>query len=169
MTDNITCPHCNQAFKLSPPTQYPAAQPPVIQSAVQPPPSRPEVPAYGTMPYIMAVSGEIWRYCRHCGSRMSPNAHMCPRCGEPFESRPTEDDELGCGAIAAIWITALLIPFGIFIVIAVSSILYFSWRKESPRKARAINIHGWCAVLVAILLSVWGGLFWLATLLRLLS
>lgn len=116
-----------------------------------------------------------WRFCRNCGTKLSANAYSCPQCGEPtslaFQQQKTvcDDDYLGGGWIAGIWLCALFIPFGWVIVIILSSILYWSWRRDFPRKASAINLHGWCSIIVSIILSFWLGLTFLSLLARLFS
>lgn len=148
----LVCPECHREFvpnQQSLATTAKRAEPVLPQAQVY----------YEPAPSPMA--GGDWRYCRNCGKRLSSNAYACPHCGEPVEQncsyRNEYDDSLGCGWIAAIWLCALLVPFGCLIVIIVSSVLYWSWHHDYPNKARTVNMHGWCSVIVAIVLSLWWG------------
>jgi len=49
---------------------------------------------------------------------------------------------------AVIW-GSVLVPFvGVWIIIILSSVMYYAWRKQYPKKANAVNRQGWFAWLV---------------------
>lgn len=116
-----------------------------------------------------------WRFCRNCGNKLSANAYSCPQCGEPtslaskHNNATYNDDHLEGGWIAGVWFCALFIPFGWVIVIVLTSVLYWSWRKDFPHKARSINLHGWSAIIASFILSLWLGWTFLTILKGLLN
>jgi hypothetical protein len=71
---------------------------------------------------------------------------------------PDPDDVLSEGWKVGLY-AAALVPCGSWFVVLGSSILYYSWRKEFPNKAKAINRHGWIAWLLGLL--IWGGIWFL--------
>jgi len=55
---------------------------------------------------------------------------------------------------AVIW-GALLLPFlGCTVILILSSVMYYFWRKTYPRKALAINLQGWLAFIAGQAISV---------------
>jgi hypothetical protein len=79
---------------------------------------------------------------------------------EPAWSR-LRSDRLDGWWMAMIWAT-VLVPFaGPWVAVAVSSAAYYWWRADYPRKAAAVNRHGWLAWLAGNVL--WLGLLWVAS------
>lgn len=72
----------------------------------------------------------------------------------------SEDDELSRGWKVAPYAVAL-VPYGAWLVVVGSSILYYAWRKDHPQRAAAINLHGWLAWLFG--LALWGLVWFLQT------
>jgi len=54
--------------------------------------------------------------------------------------------------IAIIWASLALPLLGSWIIVLLSSIMYYVWRKDYPKKARSINRHGWMAWLLGQLI-----------------
>lgn len=96
-------------------------------------------------------------FCSKCGSEIQPEASFCSQCGsksaqvpEKIPESPTvvtvrEEDRPSGGMIALIWIFACFPLIGGTIVLIVSSVLYFTWKTDFPKKAKSINRHGWMA------------------------
>lgn len=70
---------------------------------------------------------------------------------------PREDDVLEGYWKAIIWGSLLLPCVGGWIIVVLSSVMYYVWLKEYPNKARSINRHGWLAWLTgqAVAVLVW--------------
>lgn len=84
--------------------------------------------------------------CPECGNAVSTAAAACPKCGLPFASSSgTGTDVLEGYWYAIIWCSLLIPLLGAWVIIVVSSIKYYAWRKEFPNKAKTINRHGWLA------------------------
>ena len=65
-----------------------------------------------------------------------------------------DNDKLEGHWYAVIW-GALLIPFvGCTVILILSSVMFYVWRNTYPRKARAINVHGWLAFIIGQAMSV---------------
>ena len=73
-------------------------------------------------------------YCKNCGSEISKEAYVCPKCGAKVKDAKQEDKpSVGFN------ILALLFPI-------VGLILYFTWKYNTPNKAKSIltcAIIGW--------------------------
>ncbi len=73
-------------------------------------------------------------YCKNCGSEISKEAYVCPKCGAKVKDAKQEDKpSVGFN------ILALLFPI-------VGLILYFTWKNNTPNKAKSIltcAIIGW--------------------------
>jgi len=88
-------------------------------------------------------------YCWKCGTENDDNAFMCVQCGQILRKMPQAQqegqDELGGAWVAVIWLS-LLIPFlGQWVIVILSSAMYYHWKKTYPQKAKSINRHGWLA------------------------
>ena len=59
--------------------------------------------------------------------------------------------------IAIIWCSLLLPCIGGWIIVILSSVMFYAWRKNYPKKAKSINRHGWAAWAVGQLI---GGLLY---------
>ncbi len=73
-------------------------------------------------------------YCKNCGSEISKEAYVCPKCGLKVK-KDYEEDKPSIGFN----ILALLFPI-------VGLILYFTWKNNTPNKAKSIltcAIIGW--------------------------
>jgi hypothetical protein len=83
---------------------------------------------------------------------------------------PVEEDLLGGYWYAATWLSLLVPLVGAWVIVVLSTLRYYHWRREYPRKARAINLHGWLAFLTAhtVCCLGWIGISALGLLLRLL-
>lgn len=65
-------------------------------------------------------------YCKNCGSEISKEAYVCPKCGAKVKDAKQEDKpSVGFN------ILALLFPI-------VGLILYFTWKNNTPNKAKSI-------------------------------
>jgi competence ComEA-like helix-hairpin-helix protein len=73
--------------------------------------------------------------CPECGGRVSISVSACPHCGARTG--------LSIGARFCFAIIFFLIPVA---CIFISSILYFVWRDDKPKKARQINSLGWMII-----------------------
>lgn len=73
-------------------------------------------------------------YCKNCGSEISKEAYICPKCGAKVKDAKQEDKpNVGFN------ILALLFPI-------VGLILYFTWKNNTPNKAKSIltcALIGW--------------------------
>ena len=73
-------------------------------------------------------------YCKNCGSEISKEAYVCPKCEAKVKDEKQEDKpSVGFN------ILALLFPI-------VGLILYFTWKNNTPNKAKSIltcAIIGW--------------------------
>lgn len=110
-------------------------------------------------------------FCSKCGKELKSGESFCSCCGVSVESctqtlvsQPEviyvkDEDRLPWGVIALIWIFALFPLIGGGVVVILSSILYYTWRKEYPKKARSVNSHGLLAFLFStiILLLIYKG------------
>lgn len=73
-------------------------------------------------------------YCKNCGSEISKEAYVCPKCGAKVKDAKQEDKpSVGFN------ILALLFPI-------VGLILYFAWKNNTPNKGKSIltcALIGW--------------------------
>lgn len=97
------------------------------------------------------------KFCPYCGESILAMAIKCRYCNEFLDGRKSTEakhKKLEGYWYAIIW-GALLFPFiGSWIIVFLSSILYYVWRSDQPIKAKTINIHGWGAWFV-------GNIMWL--------
>lgn len=75
-------------------------------------------------------------YCTNCGAEIAKEAYVCPKCGVLVkENRTNSEDKPNTG----LNILALFVPI-------VGLILYITWKKDYPNKAKSILIFaliGW--------------------------
>lgn len=83
-------------------------------------------------------------YCKNCGSEISKEAYVCPKCGAKVKDAKQEDKpSVGFN------ILALLFPI-------VGLILYFTWKNNTPNKAKSIltcAIIGWAFGMLSYIIS----------------
>jgi hypothetical protein len=91
------------------------------------------------------------RYCASCGGgggAASP-ALSIGVSGQVY--RP--EDQLEAHWYGIVWLS-LLVPFvGGWAILILTTILYYRWRMDYPRKARKINVQGWLAFLASMTLT----------------
>ncbi len=63
----------------------------------------------------------------------------------PEHIGPSEEDELEDWWKIIIWVSLFIPCIGGWIIVVVSSIMYYVWRDRFPNKASQINRHGWAA------------------------
>jgi uncharacterized membrane protein YvbJ len=103
-------------------------------------------------------NNEADKFCQSCGQALhvaqTPVPPSSPNYSTPSQRAQPPVDKLEGYWYAIIW-GALAIPcVSAGIVIGVSSIMYYVWKKDFPNKAKAINRQGWFAALA-------GGILWL--------
>jgi len=144
--DATFCAKCGKEITVWPDTN--PSSPSATQAHVPP-----ELKKSGT---VVAISMKTTKKCPYCAEEIQDGALKCKHCGEFLDGRVRltqgSVDELSGGWIALIWLS-LFIPFiGGFIIIVLSSILYYSWEKNYPVKAKSINKHAWLAFICSVIL-----------------
>lgn len=74
-------------------------------------------------------------YCENCGTEISKEAYVCPKCGVKVKNDNTSEDTPNIG----LNILSLFFPL-------VGIILYFTWKKDTPKKAKGVltfALIGW--------------------------
>lgn len=101
-------------------------------------------------------------FCTKCGSQIKEDANFCSGCGSPVSgstrppvpSVPVKADKLKPYWYVIIW-CSLLVPFlGGLIIVVLSSVMYYMWRKEFPNKAKVINKQGFMAFFAGLALGL---------------
>ncbi len=88
--------------------------------------------------------------CPCCGNSISNRASSCPKCGNPVQS----NDKPSIVLIVLLYLIGFCIPLvGMWIVILITSILYYAWKSNSPVKAKIINKHGWIIFLISLIFN----------------
>lgn len=155
----VTCEACSQEFVIEPIPEGddnapPEAVPEVVRKAepvMAPRPTPEPVPEAIPEAVPEAAANPNMMFCRNCGKQIAREAVICPNCGTKYG--PVGEDKLSGGTILILWLL-LLVPFGGILVVFVSSILYYVWKGSYPKKAKAVNLHGWLVFLVSILLWI---------------
>ena len=95
--------------------------------------------------------------CEFCGEEILRIAQKCKHCGE-FTENITNKNPIQSSKEELEWFWYLLIWGGLIIpcagpgiIVVVSSIMYYIWKKEYPNKANKINKLGWIVFGVGIL------------------
>ena len=83
-------------------------------------------------------SSKNTKQCPMCNRTISVLAETCPCCGHVFV-----DSTVPLFLVVVLWISGLLLPFGMILVVLITSILYYAWKNASPKKAKKINKCGW--------------------------
>ena len=103
-------------------------------------------------------------YCANCGVELPDGSRFCSSCGTSSDgTEKTKSivyqppDVLSGGYIVLIWLS-VVIPFGSWILIIVSSVLYYSWKKKFPNKAKSINRHAWIVFILSNI--IWLGIIY---------
>ena len=81
---------------------------------------------------------------------------------DEFQNKPVPSDTTPMGWILFLWICGFCVPcIGMWIVILVSSLLYYAWKDVAPNRAKSINRNGWLIFLISFLLQlVFGAIYW---------
>ena len=71
-------------------------------------------------------------------------------------------DTTSVGWIIFLWFCGFCVPcIGMWIVILLSSLLYYAWKDVAPNRAKSINRNGWLIFLISFLLQlVFGAIYW---------
>lgn len=83
-------------------------------------------------------------YCENCGTEISKEAYVCPKCGVKVKNDNTSEDTLNIG----LNILSLFFPL-------VGIILYFTWKKDTPKKAKGVltfALIGWAINIILTIL-----------------
>lgn len=102
--------------------------------------------------------------CRHCGEFIDPDdegeasdpavARGRRTRGRRHRWRQAPDDKLEGHWYALVWCSLLIPCVGSWIIVILTSVLYYAWRRDHPEKANTINLHGWLAFLVGHLIGL---------------
>ena len=90
-------------------------------------------------------------YCPKCGVLNSEDARFCKNCGssmqpaQSFNQSQVVDEKKDESAGVAFIILSLLIPI-------IGFILYFSWKKEQPKKANSLLPWAFVGIVVNVIL-----------------
>lgn len=82
-------------------------------------------------------------YCKNCGTEIDKNAYVCPKCGVKVKESKPDVPSVGFN------ILSILFPI-------VGLILYFSWKNETPNKAKSVltcAIIGWAFGMLSYIIS----------------
>ena len=131
----------NGQYQMPPNGQY---QMPPNGQYQMPPNGQYQMPPNGQ--YQMPPNGQY---------QMPPNGQyqMPPNGQYQMPPQNMAEDQLGAGGIALAYVLVLF--FGI-IGIIVTSVLYYSWKKDFPNKASQMNMHSWIAFLIAVITFIIG-------------
>lgn len=94
--------------------------------------------------------------------REEESQHWMPLSESPFApQKGASEVDASKDRLDRAWVILLygaaLIPFGSWLIVILSSVLFYAWRKDSPKKAQSMNRHGWLAFAFGNLL--WGALW----------
>jgi len=107
---------------------------------------------------LKSLPQEDKKRCPFCKEIIQKAAVKCRHCGEMLNgSTSRSGDKLEGYWIAIIWCSLFIPCIGGWVVVLLSSIMYYVWKKDYPQKAKQINMHGWLAFLLgnAIGIAFW--------------
>lgn len=90
--------------------------------------------------------------CPKCHTKLVGGTTLCWSCGSELKNAQHNNDSLGNGAVACIYVSSFLCS--IFPAAIVCGILYYRWRKDYPNKAARLNRHLWIAFGIQIFLCI---------------
>jgi len=145
-TERMTCPHCQQERKAGD-IECPKCG--IVYEKYE------RVKETDRIEEIQEKSKETedTKKCPFCGEDILISAIKCKHCGEFIDGRVApklKADRLSGWWIAVIWLSLLFPFFGAFTIIILSSILYHSWKKDYPNKAKTMNRHAWIVFLLNV-------------------
>ena len=88
-------------------------------------------------------------YCTNCGAEIAKEAYVCPKCGVKVKENETNSEDKPNTGLN---ILALFVPI-------VGLVLYFTWKKDYPNKAKSILIFALIGWGIGIALNIFTGAF----------
>jgi len=88
-------------------------------------------------------------YCTNCGAEIAKEAYVCPKCGVLVKENETNSEDKPNTGLN---ILALFFPI-------VGLVLYFTWKKDYPNKAKSILIFTLIGWGIGIALNIFTGVF----------
>ena len=147
------CPFCNKTFEVDEKYENEEAQCPSCGNDFY---MTREI-SDETIPVTKAASYKLYKissnkpvFCSNCGSRLNQTTPFCSHCGNKVVS----DGEVPLWLVVLLYIVGLLIPFGIFVVIILTSVLYYAWKGTDINKAKKINMHGWIIFITGFIIGI---------------
>lgn len=89
-------------------------------------------------------------FCPNCGSRLNQTTPFCSHCGHKIIT----DGKVPLWLLVLLYIVGLLVPFGMFVVIILTSVLYYTWKGTDLKKAKTINTHGWIIFIAGLIIGI---------------
>jgi len=101
-------------------------------------------------------------FCTKCGKPIEGGVAFCSGCGSPVAasagapvtSSPAKTDKLKPIWYVIIWCSLLVPFFGGLIIVVLSSVMHYVWRKDFPKKAKEINAQGFGAFFAGLALGL---------------
>lgn len=88
-------------------------------------------------------------YCTNCGAEIAKEAYVCPKCGVLVKANITNSEDKPNTGLN---ILALFVPI-------VGLVLYFTWKKDTPVRAKSILIFALIGWGIGIALNIFTGAF----------
>ena len=129
------CPFCNSEFEVEQRFENQETKCPSCGNdfIITPCEDKPKLVAISPM-----QAQKNTKLCPECQRSISVSSETCPCCGHVFV-----ETSISTLLVVILWIIGLLLPFGMLIVVLITSILYYAWKNVSPKKAKKINKCGW--------------------------